>query len=104
MEQGQPPALIFVDNGKGGAGHPALIAQPPGKAPGEGGLSHPQISPVGHHRSGDEMLRQTAAQLGIRNLFAVKANAFLYLKACTKRFDLIFSDAPLRSGGERAGD
>lgn len=43
-----------------------------------------------HHN----FIRQTAAQLGIRNLFAVKANAFLYLKACTKQFDLIFSDAP----------
>ncbi len=43
-----------------------------------------------HHN----FIRQTAAQLGIRNLFAVKANVFLYLKSCSKQFDLIFSDAP----------
>lgn len=39
-------------------------------------------------------IRETAARLGIRNLYAVKANVFLYLKACRKQFDLIFSDAP----------
>ncbi len=39
-------------------------------------------------------IRHTAAQLGIDNLYAVKANVFLYLKACNKQFDLIFSDAP----------
>lgn len=39
-------------------------------------------------------IRQTAAQLGIENLYAVKANVFLYLKSCPKRFDVIFSDAP----------
>jgi len=43
-----------------------------------------------HHN----FIRQTAAQLGIRNLFAVKANVFLYLKSCSKQFNLIFSDAP----------
>lgn len=43
-----------------------------------------------HHN----FIRQTAAHLGIRNLFAVKANVFLYLKSCPKQFDLIFSDAP----------
>ena len=43
-----------------------------------------------HHN----FIRQTARELGIRTLFAVKANAFLYLKSCTKQFDLIFSDAP----------
>ncbi len=43
-----------------------------------------------HHN----FIRQTATQLGIRNLYAVKANVFLYLKSCPKQFDLIFSDAP----------
>lgn len=43
-----------------------------------------------HHN----FIRRTAAELGIRNLYAVKANAFLYLKSCPKQFDLIFSDAP----------
>ncbi len=43
-----------------------------------------------HHN----FIRQTAKQLGCDNLFAVKANAFLYLKSCSKQFDLVFSDAP----------
>lgn len=43
-----------------------------------------------HHN----FIRRTAQELGIRNLYAVKANAFLYVKSCTKQFDLIFSDAP----------
>lgn len=43
-----------------------------------------------HHN----FIRQTAALLGIKNLFAVKANAFLYLRSCPKQFDIIFSDAP----------
>lgn len=43
-----------------------------------------------HHN----FIRQTAAQLGIENLYPVKANVFLYLKSCRKQFDVIFSDAP----------
>ena len=43
-----------------------------------------------HHN----FIRRTAQDLGIRNLYAVKANVFLYLKSCPKQFDLIFSDAP----------
>lgn len=39
-------------------------------------------------------IRQTAAQLAIENFYPVKANVFLYLKSCSKQFDLIFSDAP----------
>ena len=39
-------------------------------------------------------IKSTALQLGFDNLYAVKANVFLYLKSCAKRFDLIFSDAP----------
>lgn len=39
-------------------------------------------------------IRQTARQLGIENLYAVKANVFLYLRSCPKQFDLVFSDAP----------
>lgn len=48
-----------------------------------------EINPVHYN-----FIRQTAAQLGIGNLYPVKANAFLYLKSCTKQFDVIFSDAP----------
>ena len=43
-----------------------------------------------HHN----FIRQTAKELKFENFFAVKANVFLYLKSCTKQFDLIFSDAP----------
>ncbi|MFI3318250.1 MAG: RsmD family RNA methyltransferase [Rikenellaceae bacterium] len=39
-------------------------------------------------------IRRTAADLGIKNMYPVKANAFLYVKSCTKQFDIIFSDAP----------
>ena len=48
-----------------------------------------EINPVHYN-----FIRQTAAQLGIGNLYAVKANVFLYLKSCPKQFDVIFSDAP----------
>ena len=47
------------------------------------------INPVHYN-----FIKKTAADLGIDNLFAVKANVFLYLKSCAKQFDLIFSDAP----------
>ncbi|MBQ1221730.1 MAG: RsmD family RNA methyltransferase [Alistipes sp.] len=43
-----------------------------------------------HHN----FIRKTAQELGLKNLYAVKANAFLYLKSCPKQFDLVFSDAP----------
>ena len=43
-----------------------------------------------HHN----FIRNTARDLGADNIFAVKANVFLYLKSCPKRFDVVFSDAP----------
>jgi 16S rRNA (guanine(966)-N(2))-methyltransferase RsmD len=43
-----------------------------------------------HHN----FIRNTARELGFENFYAVKANAFLYLKSCSKQFDIIFSDAP----------
>ena len=43
-----------------------------------------------HHN----FIRQTARDLKFEKFYAVKANVFLYLKSCTKQFDLIFSDAP----------
>jgi len=43
-----------------------------------------------HH----SFIRRTAAELGFGELYTVKANVFNYLKACTRRFDIIFSDAP----------
>ncbi len=43
-----------------------------------------------HHN----FIRKSAAELGADNIFAVKANVFLYLKSCRQQFDIIFSDAP----------
>ena len=43
-----------------------------------------------HHN----FIRTTAKSLGADNIFAVKANVFLYLKSCPKSFDIVFSDAP----------
>lgn len=43
-----------------------------------------------HHN----FIRTTARALGADNIFAVKANAFLYLRSCPKSFDIVFSDAP----------
>lgn len=49
-----------------------------------------------------DFIRRTARELGARNLYVAKANTFLYLKSCTKRFDLIFSDAPYDLEGSEA--
>ena len=43
-----------------------------------------------HHN----FIRQTARALDADNIYPVKANAFLYLRACPKSFDVVFSDAP----------
>ncbi len=43
-----------------------------------------------HHN----FIKRTAIELGMKNLYAVKANVFLYLRSCTKKFNVIFSDAP----------
>lgn len=44
-----------------------------------------EINPV-HY----DFIRSTARQLGIDNLYAVKANVFLYLRSCPKQFDIVF--------------
>lgn len=49
-----------------------------------------------------EFIRTTARQLGMDSLYVAKANAFLYLKSCSKRFDLVFSDAPYDLAGSEA--
>ena len=41
-----------------------------------------------HHN----FIRQTARELKFENFYAVKANVFLYLKSCSKKFDIIFMD------------
>ncbi len=51
-----------------------------------------------HHN----FIRKTAAELKLDNFYAVKANVFLYLKSCTKKFDIIFSDAPYDLEGAEA--
>ena len=47
-------------------------------------------------------IRSTAKTFGFSEIYAVKANAFLYLKSCPKQFDIVFSDAPydLEGSGE----
>ena len=73
MEQGQAAALILVDNGKGGAGDPALVAKSCGKATGEGGFAHAQASFVGHHGAGGQGCGQTGAcGLRLRLIVTVK--------------------------------
>ena len=42
----------------------------------------------------NNFIKSTARELKFENFYAVRANVFLYLKSCTKKFDLIFSDAP----------
>ena len=39
-------------------------------------------------------IRATAKTYGLTNIHPVKANVFLYLKSCAKKYDVIFSDAP----------
>ncbi len=56
-----------------------------------------EINPV-HY----DFIRSTARQLGIDNLYAVKANVFLYLRSCPKQFDIVFSDAPYDLPGSEA--
>ncbi|MCD7963792.1 MAG: RsmD family RNA methyltransferase [Rikenellaceae bacterium] len=43
-----------------------------------------------HHN----FIRNTAKKLNLENLFCVKANAFLYIKSCKRKFDIIFADPP----------
>ena len=52
-----------------------------------------------------DFIRRTARELGCERFYPVKANAFLYLKSCPKRFGVIFSDAPYDlAGSERIID
>ncbi len=52
-------------------------------------VSSVEINAV-HHA----FIKRSAAALGASNIYAIKANVFLYLKSCSKQFDIIFSDAP----------
>jgi 16S rRNA (guanine(966)-N(2))-methyltransferase RsmD len=44
-------------------------------------------------------IRRVAGELGFTHFFPVKANVFNYLRACTRQFDIIFSDAPYDLAG-----
>ena len=44
-------------------------------------------------------IQSTARTLGMQNLFAVRANAFLYVKSVKKQFDVIFADPPYDMAG-----
>lgn len=41
-----------------------------------------------------DFIRSTARAFSLDAIHPVKANVFLYLKSCSKKFDVIFSDAP----------
>ncbi|MBR4995307.1 MAG: RsmD family RNA methyltransferase [Alistipes sp.] len=43
-----------------------------------------------HHN----FIASTAKTFGLNNIHPIKANVFLYLKSCIKKYDIIFSDAP----------
>ena len=47
-------------------------------------------------------IRTTAKSYGLTNIHPVKANVFLYLKSCAKKYDVIFSDAPYDLEGSEA--
>ena len=50
-------------------------------------------------------IRETAAKFGFSSIHPVKANVFLYLKSSSRKFDIIFSDAPydLKDSGSVIG-
>ena len=61
VEQGRG-AVVFVDDGEGGAGDTVPAIQPTGQTTGEGGLAHAQPAPVGDDRAGGQGAAQPAAQ------------------------------------------
>ena len=69
VEQRQGAALILVDDGEGGAGHPLGNAQALGHAPDKGGLSRPQVAGEGHHSTRGQPLGHLPAD-GLGFLFA----------------------------------
>lgn len=56
---------------------------------GAGSVVAVEINNVHHN-----FIKNTAAAFGFDNLFTIKANSFLYIKSCRKKFDLIFADPP----------
>ena len=61
---------------------------------GAGSVTSVEINGV-HH----DFIRKTAANFGMKNLYAVKANVYLYLKSTAKQYDIIFADAPYDQEG-----
>ena len=56
-------AVVFVDNGKRGAGDPSGAAQTSGQPTGKGGLAHAQSAAVGHHCTGAQPPAQHFADM-----------------------------------------
>ena len=53
------------------------------------------VTSVEINRVHHAFIRRTAMELGCANVIhAVNANVFLYLKSCSKKYDIVFSDAP----------
>lgn len=52
------------------------------------------VTPVEVNQVHYNFIKATAKSLEIENMYVTRANAFLYIKACKKQFDLIFADAP----------
>ena len=61
---------------------------------GAGSIVSVEINAV-HHR----FIKDTAQIFGFTNIHPIKANAFLYLKSCSKQFDIIFADPPYDIAG-----
>lgn len=49
-----------------------------------------------HHYA---FIKQTAVQLGFSQIKPYKLNAFVFLKTCTKSYDIIFADPPYEMDG-----
>lgn len=53
------------------------------------------VTSVEINRVHQAFIKRTAAELGCADVIhSVNANVFLYLKSCSKQYDIIFSDAP----------
>ena len=53
------------------------------------------VTSVEINRVHQSFIKRTAAELGCADVIhSVNANVFLYLKSCSKQYDIVFSDAP----------
>lgn len=56
---------------------------------GAGSVTSVEINSV-HH----DFIVATAKKLGLTNIYALKANVFLYIKSCKRSYDIVFADPP----------